>query len=105
MFIRALTGGGTKTARSHFIFEKGGILVEKKNPVKPADRYAVSHKRPDNGSDAIFFSPKLALEFIKGLDKDTDAMAVDAPTNVSTDATTEAALPVEATSSGEAVEA
>lgn len=26
-----------------------------------------------------FPSPKLALEFIKGLDKDTDAMAVDAP--------------------------
>ena len=25
-----------------------------------------------------FPSPKLALEFIKGLDKDTDAMAVDA---------------------------
>jgi hypothetical protein len=26
-----------------------------------------------------FPSPKLALEFIKGLDKDTDAMAVDPP--------------------------
>jgi len=39
---------GNKTKRSHFIFEKGGKLVDKKVPVKPAD------------------SPKLALEFIKG---------------------------------------
>ena len=28
-----------------------------------------------------FPSPKLALEFIKGLDNDTDAMAVDAPSD------------------------
>ncbi|KAH8103399.1 AhpC-TSA-domain-containing protein, partial [Cristinia sonorae] len=50
VLIRALgaaTGG--KTNRSHFIFEKGGKLVDKKNPVKPAD------------------SPKLALEFVKSL--------------------------------------
>lgn len=29
---------GGKTKRSHFIFEQGGKLVDKKNPVKPADR-------------------------------------------------------------------
>jgi peroxiredoxin Q/BCP len=29
---------GTKTKRSHFIFEKGGKLVDKKVPVKPVDR-------------------------------------------------------------------
>jgi len=40
---------GGKTKRSHFIFEKGGKLIDKKNPVKPAE------------------SPQLALEFIKGL--------------------------------------
>jgi len=40
---------GTKTKRSHFVFAKGGILLDKKMPVKPAD------------------SPKLALEFIKNL--------------------------------------
>ena len=28
-----------------------------------------------------FPSPKLALEFIKGQDKDTDAMAVDGPSD------------------------
>ena len=28
-----------------------------------------------------FCSPKFALEFIKGLDKDADAMAVDAPSD------------------------
>jgi len=38
---------GGKTKRSHFIFGKGGKLLEKKIPVKPVD------------------SPKLALEFIK----------------------------------------
>jgi len=37
VLIKALTGGGVKTARSHFIFEKGGKLVDKKIPVKPAD--------------------------------------------------------------------
>ncbi|EIN04621.1 peroxiredoxin Q, partial [Punctularia strigosozonata HHB-11173 SS5] len=40
---------GNKTKRSHFVFEKGGKLLDKKIPVKPVD------------------SPKLALEFIKGL--------------------------------------
>jgi len=45
--------------------------------VKPADRYAL----PPSAQIMTlirFPSPKLALEFIKGLDKDTDAMAVDA---------------------------
>ncbi|KIY68569.1 AhpC-TSA-domain-containing protein [Cylindrobasidium torrendii FP15055 ss-10] len=42
-------GAGGKTKRSHFVFEKGGKLVAKKMPVKPAD------------------SPKLALEAIKEL--------------------------------------
>ncbi len=37
--ITALGAGeGGKTKRSHFIFEKGGKLVEKKLPVSPADR-------------------------------------------------------------------
>ncbi|KAG5733107.1 Peroxiredoxin [Termitomyces sp. T112] len=50
VLINALGAGeGGKTKRSHFIFEKGGKLLEKKIPVKPVD------------------SPKLALEFIKGL--------------------------------------
>ncbi|KAJ3514460.1 hypothetical protein NLJ89_g2372 [Agrocybe chaxingu] len=48
ILITALGAGeGGKTKRSHFIFEKGGKLVEKKLPVSPAD------------------SPKLALEFVK----------------------------------------
>ncbi|KZT03598.1 peroxiredoxin Q [Laetiporus sulphureus 93-53] len=45
--LKANEGG--KTKRSHFIFEKGGKLVDKKIPVKPAD------------------SPKLALEFVEKL--------------------------------------
>ncbi|TBU28471.1 AhpC-TSA-domain-containing protein [Dichomitus squalens] len=50
MLITALGAGeGGKTKRSHFIFEKGGKLLDKKIPVKPAD------------------SPKLALEFVKSL--------------------------------------
>jgi len=40
-------GKGGKTARSHFIFEKGGKLVDKKMPVKPDE------------------SPVLSLKFIK----------------------------------------
>ncbi|PPQ80134.1 hypothetical protein CVT25_001433 [Psilocybe cyanescens] len=48
LLITALgAGAGGKTKRSHFIFAKGGKLVEKKLPVTPAD------------------SPKLALAFIK----------------------------------------
>lgn len=39
VLITALGAGkGGKTTRSHFIFEKGGKLVEKQLPVKPADR-------------------------------------------------------------------
>ncbi|KAG6848496.1 hypothetical protein H0H93_016527 [Arthromyces matolae] len=54
VLITALGAGeGGKTKRSHFIFEKGGKLLDKKIPVKPAD------------------SPKLALEFIKTLSGDT----------------------------------
>jgi len=50
ILITALGAGeGGKTKRSHFIFEKGGKLVNKKLPVSPAD------------------SPKLALEFVKSL--------------------------------------
>ncbi|KAF7303919.1 AhpC-TSA-domain-containing protein [Mycena indigotica] len=48
VLITALGAGeGGKTKRSHFIFGKGGKLLDKKLPVKPED------------------SPKLALEFIK----------------------------------------
>jgi len=50
ILVTALGAGeGGKTKRSHFIFEKGGKLVNKKLPVTPAD------------------SPKLALEFVKSL--------------------------------------
>jgi len=50
VLITALgAGDGGKTKRSHFIFAKGGKLVDKKVPVKAAD------------------SPKIALEFIKSL--------------------------------------
>ncbi|KIJ60814.1 hypothetical protein HYDPIDRAFT_183459 [Hydnomerulius pinastri MD-312] len=42
---------GKKTKRSHFVFEKGGKLVDIKMPVKPVD------------------SPRLALEFIKGMNQ------------------------------------
>lgn len=39
VLITALGAGeGGKTKRSHFIFAKGGKLVDKKVPVKPADR-------------------------------------------------------------------
>jgi len=48
VLITALGAGeGGKTKRSHFIFAKGGKLIEKQVPVKAAD------------------SPKLALDFIK----------------------------------------
>ncbi|KIK91059.1 hypothetical protein PAXRUDRAFT_831161 [Paxillus rubicundulus Ve08.2h10] len=50
--IRALgAADGNKTKRSHFVFERGGTLVDKKMPVKPVD------------------SPRLALEFIKTINK------------------------------------
>ncbi|TCD69570.1 hypothetical protein EIP91_006992 [Steccherinum ochraceum] len=50
VLIAALgAAAGGKTTRSHFVFEKGGKLLDKKIPVKPAD------------------SPKQALEFIQSL--------------------------------------
>ncbi|KIJ49255.1 hypothetical protein M422DRAFT_161558 [Sphaerobolus stellatus SS14] len=53
ILIKALgAGDGNKTQRSHFIFEKGGKLVNKKLPVKPVD------------------SPQQALEFVKTMNKD-----------------------------------
>ncbi|KAG1876945.1 hypothetical protein C8R48DRAFT_590725, partial [Suillus tomentosus] len=42
-------GDGNKMKHSHFVFEKGGKLLDQRMPVKPVD------------------SPRLALEFIKGL--------------------------------------
>ncbi|KAF9238211.1 thioredoxin-like protein [Melanogaster broomeanus] len=42
---------GNKTKRSHFVFTQGGTLIDRKMPVKPVD------------------SPRLALEFIKGIEK------------------------------------
>ena len=58
---------GNKTKRSHFVFEKGGKLVDKKIPVKHNERYV------SNLSVAFpavlptrLSSSKLALEFIKG---------------------------------------
>ncbi|KAI5992704.1 thioredoxin-like protein [Pisolithus albus] len=48
VLIGALGAGeGNKTKRSHFVFEKGGKLIDKKMPVKPVE------------------SPRLALEAIK----------------------------------------
>ena len=39
VLIKALgAADGNKTKRSHFIFEKGGKLVDKKVPVKPVER-------------------------------------------------------------------
>ncbi|KAI0777714.1 AhpC-TSA-domain-containing protein [Trametes elegans] len=56
VLISALGAGeGGKTKRSHFIFAKGGKLVDKKIPVKPVD------------------SPKLALEFIQKSSADADS--------------------------------
>lgn len=41
--ITALGAGERgKTKRSHFIFEKGGKLVDKKIPVKPTERFGAS---------------------------------------------------------------
>ncbi|KAK0468690.1 AhpC-TSA-domain-containing protein [Armillaria novae-zelandiae] len=39
-FISALGAGTTKTSRSHFVFAKGGVMIDKRLPVKPADRSA-----------------------------------------------------------------
>ncbi|KAG6852919.1 hypothetical protein C0991_008149 [Blastosporella zonata] len=48
VLITALGAGeGGKTKRSHFIFEKGGKLLEKKIPVKPADRSDILLESPN----------------------------------------------------------
>jgi hypothetical protein len=69
VLIKALTGGGAKTARSHFIFEKGGKLVDKKIPVKPADRYAMSRQRTDYGPHPTSAAPNSRLNLSKGWTK------------------------------------
>lgn len=64
ILITALGAGeGGKTKRSHFIFEKGGKLLEKKIPVKPGDRYDLPSLKLNPLTR--LFSPNLALEFIK----------------------------------------
>lgn len=45
VLIKALTGSASNTSRSHFIFEKGGKLLDKKMPVKPKDRSVLKLKR------------------------------------------------------------
>lgn len=39
--LGAKDAGSGKTKRGHFIFAKGGELVEKKLPVSPGDRYVI----------------------------------------------------------------
>jgi len=39
--LGAKDAGSGKTKRAHFIFAKGGKLVEKKLPVSPGDRYVI----------------------------------------------------------------
>ena len=54
VLIAALGAGeGGKTKRSHFIFEKGGKLVDKKIPVKPADRCASKSMLADISSNQL----------------------------------------------------
>lgn len=66
VLISALGAGeGGKTKRSHFIFEKGGKLVDKKNPVKPVDRSVPDTRMVIDADIDYFASPKLALEFIQ----------------------------------------
>lgn len=62
-----------KTKRGHFIFAKGGKLVERKLPVSPGDRYAIVRSQ-NPLADAqsmhvprLITSPTLALEFVKSL--------------------------------------
>lgn len=43
--LGAKDAGSGKTKRGHFIFAKGGKLVEKKLPVSPDDRYVPSTQR------------------------------------------------------------
>jgi peroxiredoxin Q/BCP len=58
---------GNKTKRSHFIFEKGGKLVDRKLPVKPADRSVWFSHRFILPISSSMHSPRLALEFIQTL--------------------------------------
>jgi peroxiredoxin Q/BCP len=76
VLIKALTGSGTSTARSHFIFEKGGKLIDKKQPVKATDRSVVRPSLSVSYLQGTVSAP-LALEFIKGLNKD-EPMTEDA---------------------------
>jgi thioredoxin-dependent peroxiredoxin len=39
--LGAKDAGSGKTKRAHFIFAKGGKLVDKKLPVSPGDRYVI----------------------------------------------------------------
>lgn len=59
-----------KTKRGHFIFAKGGKLVEKKLPVSPKDRCVIlrSHNPLAPKLMHSHKSPTLALEFVKSLD-------------------------------------
>jgi len=71
-FIAALGAAeNNKTKRSHFVFEKGGKLLDKKMPVKPVDRYVPIPEREIIMAlmkfNFFLHSPKLALQFIKGL--------------------------------------
>ena len=40
--LGAKDAGSGRTKRGHFIFAKGGKLVDKKLPVSPGDRYVVA---------------------------------------------------------------
>ncbi|KAG7440179.1 AhpC-TSA-domain-containing protein [Guyanagaster necrorhizus] len=42
VFISALGAGTTKTARSHFVFAKGGVMIDKRMPVKPAESFKLA---------------------------------------------------------------
>ena len=72
---------GGKTKRSHFVFAKGGKLVDKKIPVKPVDRYVTIHSNEYTYmilrtiSCFFAFSPRLALEFIKSIQEGGEAPA------------------------------
>ncbi|KAK0199595.1 AhpC-TSA-domain-containing protein [Desarmillaria ectypa] len=42
VFISALGAGTTKTSRSHFVFAKGGVMIDKRMPVKPAESFKLA---------------------------------------------------------------
>ena len=61
VFVAALGAKDPKagrTKRGHFIFAKGGKLVDKKLPVSPAERYAV---RAKTGTKLITKVPAFAV--------------------------------------------